>query len=516
MRKKALYSMAVLLVLSTSLSACGDGSEQADNKVMMLLPENNGSEQNNTVEQDEQQLLVVEQNVNSAQAGAEEYLALAESCQEKGLIRKQRDTLEMSYRMFGDAAALEKLQTISVNLEEEDAAVAELANVMLQNLELEEYLDESINLITTAEWMETMMPKLYEGRRNYFLQKDGKTVLYIQAGYEAGAACSTVWYLGEQVRVLRKMDNAVQLLTTQMADGNYQGAFESWTCDGNSGDIYHETGTFGNDVLTGEYTMAIHEGTEESELFFLWKNRKGMQYTTYHGSFDEQGHCTLEQPNAGRIASLIENTEYNTCIVYAVDVNDCLFEGLTEGMNPAAYVFGIEKMGWKAYPSFEVYEVTEDTETKKQQSTDIKVRVLDGMLQVYQNGVWIELGSIAEYIAADPMLVYENNRANVLAQQAADGKTDLCVYQRSSGTLLKEQSVSKPNNSNQNSKPASTPTPTPTPAPTPTPTPAPTPDPAPTPTPTPAPNPTPDPDPNLPSGGDNSGDTDVEWTPDIM
>lgn len=265
---------------------------------------------------------------------------------------------------------------ILVNLAEADEAMREQASLMLQNLELKEYLDESINLINTEEWFQTMMPNLQEGYRNYFLQKDGQPVLYIQAGYnQGGESTAKVWYLGEQVRALKKEGNTLQLLETQMVEGNYQGAFESWTLNGETGDIYHETGTFGNGVITGEYEISIHEGTQGSDLFSLWSNKEGMSYTTYNGTFDERGISTLKQPSDKRIASLLSGTEYNSCIVYAIDVNDCLFEGLAEGEEPATYVFGIEKMGWEICPLF-AEEESEFTGYKRNGGTLPKEKVV--------------------------------------------------------------------------------------------------------------------------------------------
>lgn len=222
----------------------------------------------------------------------------------------------------------------------EDVQKQEMAELMLQNLELEEYLGESIQLIGTEEWFQTM-----DGE--YTLEKDGTPLLIVQTGTtQKGEKFSKVSYLGEETKVLRKKGEMVQLLRTGMVDGKYQGPFESWTLDGDTGDIYYEKGTLGNGVLTGDYTISIHEGTEGSEVYSLWSHKEGMKYTTYNGQFNEQGISTLKQPNAEKLKALIKDTEYTSCIVYAIDVNDCLFWGLKEGENPESFVFGIEKLGW--------------------------------------------------------------------------------------------------------------------------------------------------------------------------
>lgn len=441
--KKKLLCGAVLVALTLNLVACGDGSDDtgASQHVMDLIPESSVTDEKETTEVQTDENADAEGN----ELTAEDYLTLAEQYKEQGLIRKQRDVLEKSYRLYGDQAAFDSLQSISVNLEEEDGVIQEQANLMLQNLELVDYLGESVNLISTNEWMDTMMPKLYEGTRSYFLQKGGQTVLFIQVGYsQVGEPIAKVWYLGEQVRVLRREGSTVQLLETGMADGNYQGAFTSWTLEGSTGNIYQETGTFGNGVLTGDYTIAIHEGTEGSDIFSLWNNKEGMKYTTYDGHFNEQGISTLEQPAAKKIASLISDTEYNSCIVYAIDVKDCLFEGLAEGEEPATYVFGIEKMGWESIPSFTVYEPVSDTQTstEEEKKTDIQVRVFDGELQIYQSGKWIGMGSVEEYMKADPFLAYENNRQN--ADENSGENLNALGHRRAGGTIPKDKVVTKP------------------------------------------------------------------------
>lgn len=537
MKKHLRYSAVILTTLAMSMTACGIAEEDAavltpetQNEIQEITPEPEAAPQ---LSETEQAILDYELRYSKGEFTMEDYQALAGLYQEQGLIRKQRDMLEESYRLYDDAQAFETLQAISVNLEEEDGNVKEQTSLMLQNLELEEYLGESINLISTDEWFDTMMPKLYEGSRSYFLQRNGETVLLVQAGYDqTGEPFSDVWYLGDTVKVLRHSNNAVQLLISGMEDGVYQGAFESWLCDGNTGDIYHETGTFANGVLTGDYTMAIHDGSEASEVFSLWSNKEGMEYTTYTGNFDEQGVTTLEQPAAKKIASLIKNTDYSTCVVYAYDENNsrnCLFEGVGEDVDTATYTFGIEAMGWKLMPAFETYEVlaenvtgatgtngaTEDADSAGALDgvaiSDIKVRIFDGEIQLYLNDAWVGMGSAEQYAKEDPLQAYEDSRLNAGdgANNDGEGTNSQSAFgqNRVEGEIPKD--VVKPA-----AKPAApAPTPESTPAPAPAPTPEPDDDDHDEPAPAPEPEPTPEPEPEPDNGGN---DVDVEWTPDIL
>uniref|UniRef100_UPI004056E886 hypothetical protein n=1 Tax=Acetatifactor sp. TaxID=1872090 RepID=UPI004056E886 len=572
MKKKSICLAIALTAISMSLTACGDGEDAI---VETLTPQGNQVSQESVettepapapeaeLSETEKSILEYELRYNKGEFLAEDYHALAELYQKQGLIRKQRDLLEESYRLYDDSQAFEMLQNISVNLEEESEEIQSQAQLMLQNLELEEYLNESVNLIITEEWFQTMMPKLYEGHRTYFLQRNGETVLLIDVGYDA--ACepySDVWFLGEQVKVLRHAGNAVQLLTTQMENGNYQGAFDSWLVDGSTGDIYHETGTFANDVLTGDYTASIHSGEEASDIFALWSNKDTMEYSIYHGNFDEQGITTLEQPASKKISSLIKNTDFTTCKVYAYNEDNerkCLFRGLTEEQDTENVIFSIEEMGWKLLPVFTTYEVTAGEENTAMEGTvddatdtdtnggetdidsavivnlkDLKVRVFDGELQVYLNDTWVNMGNVERYVAEDPFLAYKERQGE---SGNADGDSDskssvFDVFGKNgasfmTGTIPKD-TVAKPAVTvtptpepepapTPTPEPAPAPTPTPAPAPTPTPTPTPTPEPTPTPTPEPEPTPTPTPEPEPTPTPDSGGnDVDVEWTPDIL
>lgn len=537
----------IMAAMSMHMTACNFLADlqptiNTQEQIMEIKPESFDEETKGTpgeLSETEKAILDYELRYSTGEFSMEDYRALADLYREQGLIRRQRDMLEQSYRLFDDQQAFETLQTISVNLEEEDEDITEQAKLMLQNLELEEYLNESIQLISTEEWFRAMMPKLYEGSRAYFLQREGETVLFLQVGYDDNKVpYADVWFLGEQAKVLRYSENAVQLLSTGYQNGKYHGAFESWLCDGNTGDIIHETGTFTEGVLSGDYTGAIHKGTEAGEVYSLWSNRESMAYTSYSGHFDEQGMTTLEQPAADKIKKLIKNTDYSTCVVYAYDEDkkNCLFAGLAEGVEAAVFAFDTEAMGWRTIPSFDIYEVHKNEDANAANGADnetlvnaenIKVRVFDGEIQVYMKDTWVSMGNVQQYLKEDPFRFYEEDRT--LLTDDGDGEKISALLasgpKRMEGELPKDaakpatkpstQKPVKPTTSTPEPTPEPTPTPDPAPTPEPTPTPAPAPTPEPTPAPTPEPTPTPTPDP-VPEPDVEGGDVDVEWTPDIL
>jgi len=526
--KKTIIKRALLpFAAGLCLTGCGEGTTELEE---LLQTEQVEITAEPILSEAERAIKEYELKYASGNFSQEDYHALARLYQEDGQIKKQRDLLEESYRLYDDQEAFTDLQSIAVNLEEEEPEIFAEASLMLQNLELSEYLDESVNLIAGSEWLQTMMPKLYEGKRNYFLTRDGKQILFIVVGYdESGKAYSDVWYTGseEQAKVLRYYEGTVHLMQTGFKDGTAEGDFTSWMCDGNTGDITREEGTLQGGILVGEYTVSMHSGDGETDLFALWSNRESMEYTVYTGEFDEQGKPTVEQPTEQQIKALAGNTEEGYCLVYAYDESKkhCLFQ-VTDKDVAEDYRFTSETVGWVNVPDFATYEVkrdavetegedTSDTVSEQieeqQEATEVPtVRIYDGQIQMQLYGIWVNVGSVAKYEKEDPFAVY--------AQSREDGESEAVTgiagsFAKPTVGTIPEPEKPKPTTKPATSKPSTTTkTPEPDPEPTPEPTPAPAPSPAPSPSPAPAQNETPA-QTETPS---QSGDTDQEWTDDLL
>jgi hypothetical protein len=287
----------------------------------------------------------------------EDYLALAESYAELGMIRSQRNTLEQGYRLFDDETILDILSGIYVNLDEEDSEVIQQADLMYQNMELEEYRPETFHVAETDEWFETMMPKLSVGVRNYYKAVDGQVKMVISVGYdEYGIKYTNVWYYGDDDKVLYMSyhGETAQMLETKMADGAYSGEFLLWTLNGTTGDITRESGSFEEGVLdTDGYAISFHEGVGESDVYDLWNNRENMTYEELDGYGGAPGKSQLK--------------------------------------NVAAV------------PEFTVYEPVADALAQDYKS---KVRVFDGEIQLLSDNGWITLGTVEEYESEDPFIAY--------------------------------------------------------------------------------------------------------------
>lgn len=565
-------ALAISTVLVTSLTACGDGNGGEAEDVVTPV------EAQPMLSELELEILNLETKYNKGEFTGADYLALADAYSRAGDIRKQRDMLEQNYRLYEDADAFSTLQGLSVNLEEETEEIRSRAQEMLNDLELSEYLDESVNLIDSGDWFSTMMPKLKEGQRSYYLERDAQPLFYAQVGYTGeGQRFSKVWYTGSETkRFLSQEGTIIRLVTVtstvvedpastagtdttaETADiqdtatpraatpadmDAWNGTFEAWNVDCATGSITHEQGTMQKGVLTGDYTCDVHAGEGGLDAFSLWNNREGMEYITYTGSFDSEGKALVEQPSEEIRKKLLEGTDDTDLILYAYDATgeNCLWQGTGAEISVADYRFGGELIGLETRPEYTSYEVPEtmaaddngtgsagETGTEKPQ-----IRIFDGEIQWFDGKYWVSAGNVKEMVKQDPFAVYEENHdtaapgdtAGTTGGDTTDGNAGQSITggnttgtaggNKNSGTIQKPAATPKPTTKPSTPKPGTT-KPSATPAPTVTPVPAATPAPAQS-------------NDNSSSGGSSDSgstggdsgssggsDVDMEWTPDLL
>lgn len=574
MKRKATKSLAlaISIALVIPLTACGDGSGEEGKDVVTPV------EAQPMLSELELEILNLETKYNKGEFTGADYLALADAYSRAGDIRKQRDMLEQDYRLYEDADAFSTLQGLSVNLEEETEEIRSRAQEMLNDLELSEYLDESVNLIDSGDWFSTMMPKLKEGQRSYYLERDAQPLFYAQVGYTGeGQRFSKVWYTGSETkRFLSQEGTIIRLVTvtsTVVEDPDstagtdttaetadiqdtatpraatpadmdaWNGTFEAWNVDCATGSITHEQGTMQKGVLTGDYTCDVHAGEGGLDAFSLWNNREGMEYITYTGSFDSEGKALVEQPSEEIRKKLLEGTDDTDLILYAYDATgeNCLWQGTGAETSVADYRFGGELIGLEARPEYTSYEVpetmaTDDDGTGSAGETDTEkpqIRIFDGEIQWFDGKYWVSAGNVKEMAKQDPFAVYEENHdtaapgdtAGTTGGDTTDGNAGQSITggnttgtaggNKNSGTIQKPAATPKPMTKPSTPKPGTT-KPSATPAPTATPVPAATPAPAQS-------------NDNSSSGGSSDSgstggdsgssggsDVDMEWTPDLL
>ncbi len=222
MEKRWRYGAAACVLLVGMLAGCGDGSEDFedvfDNSVSVVEP--------------------VDMSLPTAApdlGGSEEIV--------------------MSYN------------TGQLTEEEEDAVLGTL-KLLQQNLELADYVGEGIHMVCSEEWYDFMALRLYEGGRSYTLKRGETLLLSVQIGYAVdGSAFTNVFSQGEDGRVLllKQEESRIWLLQTSVEEGRYNGAFDLWQIDGQTGEILREQGTYSGGVVVGEYVKSTGK-TAEGEI----------------------------------------------------------------------------------------------------------------------------------------------------------------------------------------------------------------------------------------------------------
>lgn len=559
MKKKLIY-MLLISALALVMAGCGDGmteeeraaSDRHNGAVEAIgIPIDNeytdqGQGQDNGSSQLEQQIRELERSYGTPEFSREDYLTLSALYGQNGQIKKQRDTLEICYMQYQDSEAFEQLQKLTVNAAEEETVVQEQLALLRQNLSLEEYHNEAVSMLYGEEWMQTMMPRLTVGTRGYYLEQE-ETSIQVRAGYDAsGTSYTQVQYRqGEEVILLLLTKDSVQILETNMKDGKYEGEFERWTVLASTGNIFHENGSMKEGILAGDYTAEVRWGRGADELLSLWNMRKDMDMITYNGSFDQDGITSVDQPE----------TAGNT-IVYAYDSGkkNYLCLNVEEADTAESHVFQAGNIGIPDVMTYTPYVPRRENDSQGAagmiDSSRLQVRVFGGNIQVYNGYGWVDMGAVEGYVAADPLAAGNQAVSGQMPGSEATPGADVPgiadIYANWGGGQLAPEPTAAPKPASNPTTPAApvtpvtpvapvpvpAPEPTPVPAPAPVvpdnpqpapvvpsnpqPAPAPAPEPTPAPTPAPTPEPTPAPTPAPTDPPITGGDSDVEWSPDIM
>lgn len=403
------------------LTGCGDGSGQEERGRGTL-------EAQPMLSSLETEIVNLETKYSEGELTGEEYLILAKDYNESGRVREERDLLEQSYRLYDDAEAFQLLQTLTVNLVEEEPQLRQAAETLSASLTQDDTVGEAIQTLTGEEWFRTMMPKLREGQRSYYLDGDGE--LYFQVGYGAdGAEVTKVWYAaGGRSIFLRNTENTLKIV---ICTGD---AIESYYLDAGTGSVTREQGTMKNDVLTGEYTCDIYSGEAPVDWYSLWNSRGGLEYTIYQGEFDDAGQTLVKQPGEAELKKLLEGSGYQKAVLYAYDAaaSRCLWQGLDGEDTVESYSFGSDMLGLQSVPEYTAYEAQPMAEQNEEETSGAsgetadniaRVRVFDGEIQWYDGKYWVSAGKAADLIQEDPFLAYEE-RENPYGTQVASAQSE--------------------------------------------------------------------------------------------
>lgn len=359
----------------------------------------------------------------SGEFTSDDYKELAELYGKEGMRKRQRDLLEQCYRLYDDAQCIELLNDITVNIEEESDGIKAEAERLLSNISTPEYLNEAAGMLLGDDWQSLMMPKLREGSRRYYMADEtGKITFCFEVGYdEAGEKYSSVWYVADDgsISSMMRREDSLQMLTSDLVDGKYQGAFEAWLCMAGSGNVYHEMGSFENGVCSGDYTAQVSYGHEASDLFALWSSREDMDMTEYTGAFADGGITTVSQIDSSQRNVVKDGNDEENYIVYAYtsDKNGYLFLNVPEEAAADSFVFDYSVLGMMSYPEITPYEpqIQNDSQSQGQMidSGAVKVRIFDSNIEWFDGSRWHVLGAVEDYRKSDPFEVYGKEEFSV-------------------------------------------------------------------------------------------------------
>ena len=177
----------------------------------------------------------------------ENFSKLADLYNDAEMIRKQRDTLERSYRLNQDPETFEELQKIVVNFYEENSLVQENIWNLREYIREENNQPKAINLVMSDEWFVSMMPNITEGKRSYYLEDTNDwSILLVEVGYDVlnkNTPYTRVWYHMPEangVIYMFQSGNMFQIMHTGITEGLFDGDFDLWLCVVNSNTIYQD------------------------------------------------------------------------------------------------------------------------------------------------------------------------------------------------------------------------------------------------------------------------------------
>lgn len=275
-------TVAVLGLCVTMLTACGT------------------QEQSPTVESTQIESIETKEE---ASTGAEE--ELTEVADETEIAR--RTELEWQQLLDYDETRQQELSAICTDLSEEEEPVYQMGQTVLDALAAGE-VDQAVDMITSEEWWNVMLPKLVIGQRNYDLESDGVPARITVIADEYGKKLTAAECAGSegQAVYLEVTDDSIRTFICGYENGTYTGTFRTEQYGLNGGVYTVVEGTVAqNGCLQGNLQVVMETIDASKGLVPAWKSRSA-DGAIYQGEFDSEGKSLIETPkdisDQGRIA----------------------------------------------------------------------------------------------------------------------------------------------------------------------------------------------------------------------
>jgi hypothetical protein len=240
-----------------------------------------------------------------------EEIASEEPEQESVLTdRERRDALELEQLLDYTSDRQEELSEITVDLSEESEEISRMGQEAVNAVAVWD-TTLALEFITGETWMDTMLPGLVIGRRNYSFSGENYQALLTVEADELGRHYTAVQCVDntDKISYLELTDSGARAFTCTMKDGTYSGDFISCRLE-LEGNYYMSCAGTLSDVGRVKDTLevtVVSPLTPETELTTaqLWAEHPGEE-AVFTGTFDESGHTALETPESlkgeGRLA----------------------------------------------------------------------------------------------------------------------------------------------------------------------------------------------------------------------
>ncbi len=248
----------------------------------------------------------------------DEYKALAAYYTDEEILQK-RNLLEDGYRVYHDAAVLELLDTIVIDLDTEEESVK---TTLLGYIS--DYTTVDLDYIASLFTAKQTERKYTSGDNRLLLDKNG-----IQ-----------LWLKNnEEITYVRINNEEYFVGHTKYSNDAYNGAFDLVYASSDK-KVSKEEGTFTNDLCTGAITSTIYQTAFET-VKEAYEGYSTVAGSTYTGSFDGNGVTTAPQKTGSGVTYATIVSGKTTYYLYL------------EGVSSSGYIFTGDSLGFRLYPKWE-------------------------------------------------------------------------------------------------------------------------------------------------------------------
>ena len=239
--------------------------------------------------------------------------------------KEKRDEKEWEQLLDYTAERQAELAEIVVDLSEESEEIQAMGQNVLKAL-TEGQTGLALEMVTSSEWMETMLPGLLIGQRNYTWEEGSESGSITVISDELGQAYTKIFTApGNVLEVTADQIRLTNCEETAQAAGNF--VCESMELQ--SGSYRKVEGSFAEGgVLQGILQVSVASLDLSGGIASGW-DRRGEELTVYEGEFDEAGHTLVETPkqlkDAGKTAYAVKKENKSGLYLTVDGAEDMIF-----------------------------------------------------------------------------------------------------------------------------------------------------------------------------------------------